>query len=308
MKIREATPADTPAIARVHVDTWRTCYQGIIDGKYLEELSYDEVEKFCNRMFADDQGSVCCYVATTRSGEIIGYAAGGPERFGDPDYQGELYSIYLRQKFQRSGTGLRLVQAVVKEFQQSNLHSMKVWALSANQNARRFYQYLGGKELQKQLIEIGGIDYEETSYGWSDTGVILSVKPNGYFAKKWASIRKWAQELKKLTYVVYLASRDPRTPWYAKLLAIVIAGYAFSPIDLIPDFIPILGYLDDLLLIPLGITLVLRMIPQEVLTEARLKAEAELSLSKPKSRLAAVVIIIIWILTLTLILVVVFRN
>lgn len=308
MKIREATPTDTPAIAQVHVDTWRTNYRGIIDDKYLDELSYDEVEKFCIRMLTEDEATVCCYVAATRSGEIIGYAAGGPERFGDPDYQGELYTIYIRQKYQRSGTGLRLVQSVIKSLLQSNFRSMKVWALSANQTARRFYEYLGGKELRSQLIEIGGIDYEETSYGWSDTGIILSVKPKSLFAIKRAAMCRWARELQKQVHVVYLAAQDPRTPWYAKLLAVLVAGYALSPIDLIPDFIPVLGYLDDLLLIPLGITLVLRMIPQEVLAEARFKAEAALTLSKPKSRFAAVVIIVIWLLVLAVVLVVVFRK
>ena len=79
------------------------------------------------------------------------------------------------------------------------------------------------------------------------------------FLTKW---RQWANQLKIETYALYLAYRDPRMPWYARLLAVVVAGYAFSPIDLIPDFIPVLGHLDDLVLIPLGVVLAIKLIPR----------------------------------------------
>ena len=87
-----------------------------------------------------------------------------------------------------------------------------------------------------------------------------------------ASWKARALQLKAETYAIYLAYRDPRVPWHARLFAACVVGYAFSPIDLIPDFIPVLGYLDDLILIPLGITLALRMIPPEVMAECRQKA------------------------------------
>ena len=80
-------------------------------------------------------------------------------------------------------------------------------------------------------------------------------------------LRKWAKELKRQTLVVYFAARDPRTPWLARLLALGIAAYALSPIDLIPDFIPVVGYLDDLLIVPLGLMLVLRLLPAGVLQQ-----------------------------------------
>jgi uncharacterized membrane protein YkvA (DUF1232 family) len=111
---------------------------------------------------------------------------------------------------------------------------------------------------------------------------------------RFASWREKANALKKQTYAVYLACRDPRVPWYGKALALAVVGYAFSPIDLIPDFIPILGYLDDLILIPLGIKLVMGMIPTEVMTEYREKAAAEFGKGKPKNWMAAAVIILIW--------------
>lgn len=112
-------------------------------------------------------------------------------------------------------------------------------------------------------------------------------------------MQAWKQrvrQLKKETYAIYLACKDPRVPWYAKVLAACVVAYAFSPIDLIPDFIPVLGYLDDLILVPLGIILVLRMLPADILTECRGKAEATMAQTKPKSWIAAVVIVTIWLL------------
>ncbi|WP_333266766.1 YkvA family protein [Microcoleus sp. Aus8_D3] len=109
------------------------------------------------------------------------------------------------------------------------------------------------------------------------------------------SLKQAARQLKKETYAVYLASRDQRVPWYARVLAGVTVAYAFSPIDLIPDFIPILGYLDDLIIVPLGIWLILKMIPPQVLAECREKAAAEIERGKPINRTAAAVIIAIWI-------------
>lgn len=106
--------------------------------------------------------------------------------------------------------------------------------------------------------------------------------------------RDTARGLKREVYALYFAARDPRVPWYAKALAACVVGYAISPIDLIPDFIPLLGYLDDLLLIPLGVMAVRAMIPPGVLAESRKKA-AQVS-EKPTSRVAAVIIVVIWLL------------
>ena len=109
---------------------------------------------------------------------------------------------------------------------------------------------------------------------------------------------KWkekARELKKETYTLYLACRHPQTPLLAKIVAACVVGYAFSPIDLIPDFIPVLGLLDDLILKPLGITLVIRLIPPGIFEECRQKANAEIASGKPTSRIAAAIIVIVWI-------------
>jgi len=107
-----------------------------------------------------------------------------------------------------------------------------------------------------------------------------------------SSLRKWAKELKQQTLIVYFAARDPRTPWLVRLLALLVAAYALSPIDLIPDFIPILGYLDDLIIVPLGLVLVLRLVPPEVMIAAR--KQAAIAVGRPVSRAMAATIMAIW--------------
>jgi uncharacterized membrane protein YkvA (DUF1232 family) len=112
--------------------------------------------------------------------------------------------------------------------------------------------------------------------------------------------KKRAKGLKGEILALYLAFKDPRTPWYAKALSAVIISYALSPIDLIPDFIPFLGYLDDLILIPAGITLLVRMIPKEVLEECREKARTQAMGRKPRSWVAAIIIVFLWLLAIYL--------
>ena len=90
----------------------------------------------------------------------------------------------------------------------------------------------------------------------------------------WEGFKRWARQLKREIEALMLAARDPRTPWYAKWLVAGVVAYALSPIDLIPDFIPVLGQLDDLILVPLGIAIAIRLIPTEVLAECRAKAGA----------------------------------
>ena len=107
-------------------------------------------------------------------------------------------------------------------------------------------------------------------------------------------VKAWARGLKRDVHAVYLAARDPRTPWYARAAAMLVAAYALSPIDLIPDFIPILGYLDDLLIVPLGIFLVVRLIPADVLEEHRMSV-AERQTTRPVSYAAAVFMVGMWV-------------
>lgn len=123
-------------------------------------------------------------------------------------------------------------------------------------------------------------------------------------------MRRWkrgARELRVETYALYLACRDPRTPWHVRVLAACVVGYAFSPIDLIPDFIPVLGCLDDLVLVPLGVALVRRMIPNEVLLASRSRAADLISEGKQTNWIAASVVITVWLILTALSVVVVVR-
>jgi uncharacterized membrane protein YkvA (DUF1232 family) len=115
-----------------------------------------------------------------------------------------------------------------------------------------------------------------------------------------ARLKVRARALKAEVYALYLAIRDPGTPWYAKALGALVVGYALSPIDLIPDFIPGLGLLDDLILVPAGIALVLRLVPREVMARCRERAAVELAGKKLVSRTAMVAILLLWLLVLGL--------
>ena len=108
----------------------------------------------------------------------------------------------------------------------------------------------------------------------------------------------WARSIKRDAHALYLAARDPRVPWYAKALAVCVAGYALSPIDLIPDFIPVIGLLDDAILVPLGILAVVKLVPAAIMAEHR--AAAALAAERPVSRAAAVVIALIWAASIAL--------
>jgi uncharacterized membrane protein YkvA (DUF1232 family) len=110
-------------------------------------------------------------------------------------------------------------------------------------------------------------------------------------------LQNWAATLKREVMVLWFACRDPRTPWYARVLTMLIVAYALSPIDLIPDFIPILGYLDELILLPVGIYLVLKLMPAQALADARSRAQSWVESRQPKPRnwIAAVVVVLVWV-------------
>ena len=113
-------------------------------------------------------------------------------------------------------------------------------------------------------------------------------------------MKEWARTLKVETYALYLAYRDPRVPWYARLWAAGVVAYFFSPIDLIPDPIPLLGQLDDLILVPLGIYIALKLIPADVLEECRVQAREMMSIERPANWVAAVIVAAVWLAILAL--------
>lgn len=120
----------------------------------------------------------------------------------------------------------------------------------------------------------------------------------------------WKRKVKLLkaeTYALYLAYRDPRVPWHAKAFAALVVGYAFSPIDLIPDFIPVIGYLDDLVLVPIGIAIALKMIPKEVMEDCRVGAREALEEGRPTNWAAAIIIVGTWFLLAVMVILLIAR-
>jgi uncharacterized membrane protein YkvA (DUF1232 family) len=133
----------------------------------------------------------------------------------------------------------------------------------------------------------------------------------GSFLRAFAAWKGWkerARLLKREALTLYLVCRHPDVPWYAKALALAVAGYALSPIDLIPDFIPVLGYLDDMVLIPLGIMLVIRLVPADAAAECRARAEDALERAAHAGKIAAAVVVAVWLLTAALILWLILRD
>ena len=166
MLIREARAADAAAIARVHVDSWRTTYAGILPSDFLASLSYATREQSWSRVLSAPSGRSFTCVAEDEEGRIVGFASGGPERTGDPVYKGELYAIYVLAQCQRRGIGSRLVAAVLRRLVEQGIDSMLLWVLADNPS-RGFYETLGARRIREKTAEVGGIEVIEVAYGWS---------------------------------------------------------------------------------------------------------------------------------------------
>jgi GNAT superfamily N-acetyltransferase len=169
--IREANAADAPAIARIHVESWRTTYRGIVPDDVLENLSMERRERFWAEILRAPDGSGFAYVVEDDTGAVVGFAAGGPERENDPRYTGELYAIYLLAGQQGKGVGRRLARAVAERLAAMGHGGMLVWVLAANP-ACRFYAALGGMPVWEKTITMGGASLTEVAYGWADTHAI----------------------------------------------------------------------------------------------------------------------------------------
>ena len=169
MLIREATAADVPQIARVHVDSWRTTYAGTVPADFLEGMSYEDFEVRWRGWMSESGGYGIFYVAELPPDQIIGFASGGPRREGQyPEYEGELYAAYLLRDYQHRGLGRWLIDAVAEGLAAEGKRSMLAWVRAENPS-RPFYEALGGKLLGSQDIEIGGVTLNEVAYGWDDT-------------------------------------------------------------------------------------------------------------------------------------------
>lgn len=175
MLVRPARRDDAEGMARVHVDSWRTTYPGIVPDAVLAGLSYSRRQELWSQMLAKaEQENHFIFVAEDEAGRIVGFADGGPEREGDPEYMGEVYAIYLLKESQGRGVGRLLLEAVARSCFQAGCTSLLVWVLAENPS-RHFYAHLGGKPVKVKPIEIGGVKLEEIAYGWSDTSRLFET-------------------------------------------------------------------------------------------------------------------------------------
>ena len=167
MIVRKAKPSDTEGIARVHVETWRTTYRGIVPDEYLSKLSVEHSQRIWEGILADNKSQQTMLVAEDDQGNIVGFAGCGPDRENDPIYTGELYAVYVLQRAQRVGIGRQLTLAVVGDLGRRGLSSMLVWVLADNPS-KAFYEAIGGKHVRTREIMIGGKKLTEFGYGWTD--------------------------------------------------------------------------------------------------------------------------------------------
>ncbi|MBI5301934.1 MAG: GNAT family N-acetyltransferase [Chloroflexi bacterium] len=169
-QIRLARLDDADGIARVHVDTWRTTYAGIVPEEHLANLSYTQrAERW--RSILEQPGNSFIFVAETGAGKIIGFATGMPERENDSVYKSELGAVYVLQAYQGQGIGRQLVEKVVKRLRHDRFNTMLVWVLAENPS-RHFYAALGGKPVREKPIVIAGKELVEVAYGWDDLAAL----------------------------------------------------------------------------------------------------------------------------------------
>lgn len=171
MRIREAKLGDEVGIANVYVDTWRSTYQGLVDQEYLDKLNYDASIARWKKRIVEEPNSII--VAEEEKGTIVGYSFNGPNRENDPIYTGEIYAIYILEKFQRKGSGKLLVKESANRLRSLGMRSMVVWVLKGNQSYR-FYKSLGAHEVGRKSFDMDGHSYEVVSYGWSDTAELIA--------------------------------------------------------------------------------------------------------------------------------------
>jgi ribosomal protein S18 acetylase RimI-like enzyme len=170
MIIRSAGQDDIPHLARVHVESWRTAYRGIVADSFLAALSYPKHEARHQRMMS--QPGAIYFVAELPADGIVGFLSGGPERSGDPGFPGELYAIYMLDEHRRHGIGLALVRQWAARLRQLGMNSALVWVLAENSPAVAFYERLGARYLRESTLEIGGVPLKELAYGWEDLSTL----------------------------------------------------------------------------------------------------------------------------------------
>ena len=174
-QIRVAVRDDAAGIARVHVDSWRTTYQGLMPDHVLDSLSYEQRETFWSETIGQHHEQET-FVGEL-DGQVVGFACAGKERSQNPLYTGELYAIYVLQQAQKRGVGRQMVLRVARWLLEQEHTTMLVWVLEQN-SARRFYEAMGGQMIDSKTISIGGVNLQEVAYGWSDLGAVVKTQAN----------------------------------------------------------------------------------------------------------------------------------
>jgi ribosomal protein S18 acetylase RimI-like enzyme len=169
--IREATPTDAAGIARVHVESWRTTYPGIMPQEHLDALSITEHERLWqSRLREDRSGNTRSFVAVNDDGEIVGFVRGGPPHLDDSEYTSEIYTLYLLQSQQGQGLGRRLLSAIAGRLRQDGHTNLFLWTHVRNP-ARAFYEKLGGVAVRTTQRTLKGIVYDDVGYGWNEAAL-----------------------------------------------------------------------------------------------------------------------------------------
>lgn len=182
MEIRAATPSDAKEIARIHVDTWRASYRGMVPEDYLANLSYAESEEMWRRVTDAGGARAGCVFVAGEAGTLFGFSSGRPRtRFsrGLTEYGGTLQTLYVLPSRQGEGIGKRLVGAVAGCLAEAGVPSMLLWVLEENEIARGFYESLGGTLIAQDRFELGGAILSEVAYGWKDLSVLLTTSSPG---------------------------------------------------------------------------------------------------------------------------------
>ena len=174
MVIREATPSDAPSMARIHVDTWRSTYRGIIQDEILAGLSYVSRQEMWHDALTTHRGQNFTYIVENEAGEVVGFVVAGRAREAMADYEGEIYAIYLNQEYQGRGWGKQLFLRAVERLVSEGMNSMMLWVLADNPT-RGFYEALGGREIGQKNIEIGSQRLVEVAYGWHQLNAVNKI-------------------------------------------------------------------------------------------------------------------------------------
>jgi len=174
-RIRDTRPADAAGIARVHVDTWRTAYRGIVSEGHLQSLSCEtSAKRHQERLTRQAETGLVSMVAVWEGGEIVGFVNAGAERKGISGFDAEVYAVYVLEAYQGKGVGRALLAGAARELARAGFSSVILWALEANA-ARGFYEALGGAFVKADTIEIGGEKLPVVSYGWPDLGSLAGL-------------------------------------------------------------------------------------------------------------------------------------